>query len=419
MLEDNLHRQAIGLMSEAVEAGKASPEVHALLARAILQSQHGTSPTKEAIKHYEVAASLGFANAMFELGVLHAAGEAAESTPELAFEWYERAAVHGHREASLRYAEACIANGRVSGSSGINALDRLEDLTEQVGWPEANYLLGLAYEHGTIIEKSVPTAETHYRTSMVEIPNAKTRLAAIYLKRGRPAELDEARSLLTSAYEAGDVEAGAYLGHISEYGVGVKRDLDQAARLYRAAAGNGVEWAGQAAARLELRETSISMFDMRIHGAQRAELRERLEDLGVEPIRHHGPIYMDAWEAEQLVDGADTLTVAYAPGAGNHIAEIAYGFSKSSMRRAKLSRRNIIGRLIERYGEPVRVRDKQSRGIYQWQLDDLRIRLRNNSNDQSVSVVYHFEPYAERLRQLIRLSKNPGRTNASLTGDNL
>jgi TPR repeat protein len=121
---------------------------------------------------------------------------------------------------------------------------RLLKQLDCIGVSHATARIGEFYELGAIgIEKDVEEAARWYRKAVLESddPIAHLGLGRIYYE-GSPTvmrNLQSAREHLMKAYDGEVYQAGIYLGQMSMFGVGVKRDLIEADRFFMVAAARG------------------------------------------------------------------------------------------------------------------------------------------------------------------------------------
>ena len=411
----NLITDAMPALREHVDRPDCDPRLIRLLAETLMMSDQPT----EALSLFQRAADAGDSDSLYQVGVMYEVGQGVPASAELAFLWFERAAKADHVAGAVRYSEAALANPSIIPKLETDPLERLAFAGEN-GSPRANYLLGTLHEQGLHVVQDDVKAAHHYRMAVDSEPKAMTRLAAMLLNGSvRAAGVESPHALLEAASAAGDAGASAYLGRMLEYGVGAERNLKLALEHYRIAAAHGVEWAEEGRDRLEERKRSLSLFGLRVYGVQRDELRDRLARLDIDRIEHDGPSYFDFYNADELVTGAETMTIAYAPGRGNHVAEIAYRFTRDSMNEAKVSTRGLVERLEQKYGSHERIRGAGRSQGFQWVVGRTQVTLSRSREDRSVSITYQFRPYADELRALIAESQRRQSESGNAVGDTL
>ena len=422
LYEANLITDAISALRKQVEKPDCDPRLIRLLAENLTQEDAST----EALSLFRRAAEAGDSEAMYQVARLYEKGIGIPASSETAFLWFTKAADADHVDGALRYAQASLANPALISNLNTDPIERLAFASDH-GSRTATYILGTLYETGDHVTQNKRTAAELYLTAMDAEPKAKTRLASMLLSgavnAGRIRTPETAIAppieLLRDALAGGDYTASAYLGVMLEYGVGTDRDINGALENYRTAESAGVAWAKAGRERLEERQRSISLFGMKIYGAQRAEVRERFSTLNVESIEHEGPPYFDAYHAGEIVDGAETMTIAYAPGRGNHVAEIAYGFTRQSMSNAKVSTRSLIETLERKYGSYDRLRGSDRSQAFRWIVGRTQISLSQAREDRSVTVTYQFRPFADNLRKLLAEAKRQQETSGNAIGETM
>ena len=422
LYDANLITDAMPALREQVQKPDCDPRLIRLLAENLMQDDASI----EALSLYRRAAEAGDSESMYQVGRMYEEGMGTPASSETAFLWFTKAAEVNHVDGALRYAQAALANPGLIGNLKTDPIERLVFASDH-GSSHATYILGTLYETGEHVNQNNNTAAELYLKAMDSEPKAKTRLASMLLSgsvnAGRiginRSTIAPPIGLLREAQAGGDDAASAYLGVMLEYGVGTDRDINGALENYRIAESEGVAWAKKGRERLEERQRSISLFGMKMYGAQRAEIRERFSRLNVESIEHGGPSYFDAYPAGEIVDGAETMTIAYAPGRGHHVAEIAYGFTRQSMSDAKVSTRSLIEILERKYGSYERLRSSDRSQAFRWIVGKTQISLSQTREDRSVTVTYQFRPFADDLRKMLSEAQRQQETIGDAIGETL
>jgi TPR repeat protein len=156
---------------------------------------------------------------------------------------YRQAAKRGNALAQFNYA-MMLKRGEASGEDWLPWLEQ----AARGGVMNAAFALGLAYEHGDGVAKSL-TEATHWFRAAAEQGHvaAQVDLATqYYLGRGAPHDGAQAAFWYEKAADAGDVGAQYLIASMYEHGEGVKMDRARAIDWYVAAARQG-----DAAARLK------------------------------------------------------------------------------------------------------------------------------------------------------------------------
>ena len=183
------------------------------------------------------AAENGNEAAITELGINYFYGiNGVPEDPDAAFYWLSRTSPEN--AAGRCFLGACYVIGKGTKQDERTAAELFRD-SAALGFPPAQYELGLCYEHGIGRERNMARAQC--------------ALGNLYFT-GNGVEQDRARAaeLYTRAAEQGDVQALSCLAECYEAGCGVPCDLDRAIALYDQAAALGDGYAHEEASRLRL-----------------------------------------------------------------------------------------------------------------------------------------------------------------------
>jgi hypothetical protein len=175
-----------------------------------------------------------------------------------AVRWLERAAQHGHLEAQLRLAIACLQGWagerqrRAQGATGLfgdgavagadhRAAVRWARLAAEAGSSEAQALLAFILSAGPQDIRDLGEADLWYRRSAAAgCPQGLLGHALALIRQGHDAPVGrEVIDCLSGAAQAGLPAALYLLGVTYERGFGVTRDRVMAVQFYRRAAENG------------------------------------------------------------------------------------------------------------------------------------------------------------------------------------
>lgn len=152
----------------------------------------------KAVEYFINAAKENFAPAQYMLGIIYEQGETTEKNDDKALEYYSAAAENGYDEAQFALASLYC---------------RRREHQNAIKW------LTAAAKQGSVIVSQYSLLE--YREKYTDVP---------------PEDDFDAFKALKNAAKQGNAEAENYLGMCYEKGVGTKRDLQEAYRLYSSAA---------------------------------------------------------------------------------------------------------------------------------------------------------------------------------------
>lgn len=206
---------------------------------------------------YERASELDHPPALNGLAILYENGDGVEADRERAISLYRRAADGGYISAMYnlgRMHEMQVPKDYVSAVAlYTRAVEKSEELQRsgtldsKQGKAAADAMckLGYFYEErdgwdggGAVTPNNELAVEWYRRSSRGNSTDGKYNLACL-LEQGIGVEapmLDEARQLFEELASSGDPESQLRLGAIHERGLGVPKDMDQAARYYQMAA---------------------------------------------------------------------------------------------------------------------------------------------------------------------------------------
>jgi TPR repeat protein len=227
-------------------------------------------------------AGQGNATAQYELGVSYENGRGVMKHPNVAANWYRKAAEQGHAEAQYSLGRMYEKGWHWTGSF-LDLLDKTytyqkEDYNEALKWhrmaadqgnADAQYNLGTMYSEGNGVAKNALEAGRWYRKAaeqghekaktetrvINDVNKFETALAAAeqgdakaqydlgYMyDRGNSVvsrNHDEAREWYLKAARQGEVQAQFQLGFNYNYGRGVSQNIIEALKWYRLAADQG------------------------------------------------------------------------------------------------------------------------------------------------------------------------------------
>jgi TPR repeat protein len=219
-----------------------------------------------ALAWYQRAAEQGVAAAQFALAQAHEQGSGVATDLELAQQWYREAATHGHAGAQLALERLDVAGaGRVKRSAKNRAGNR-ERRSSDTRWtqyaahgrPADLYQLGMMFERGISVEKSVRQARVWYKKA-AELGHADAQFA---LAQGfESSEHAQAAQWYRRAAAQGHADAQCALAALQLQGLGMVPDPVSALTWYAMAAEQGHASAQFALAKLLKNEASAIAFD--------------------------------------------------------------------------------------------------------------------------------------------------------------
>ena len=182
----------------------------------------------------------GDVDAQFNLGTLYENGLGVDADAEKAARWYRAAA-------SRRVDLARLALARLQRAGALELEPdedqiKLLEIAARRGLAEAQYELGVAYDHGLGVTQNHATAAGWYhRAAEQGLTDAQYNLATLYDEGlGTPRDFEQAREWYMRAAGAGEARAMNNLGYIYEKGLTGVRDYGKAVVWYRRAARKGL-----------------------------------------------------------------------------------------------------------------------------------------------------------------------------------
>jgi TPR repeat protein len=377
----------------------ADPRLVRLLGEAYQGGRGVRADPARAVQLFQRAALAGDGIAAVHLGTMYESGDGLPKDPNKAFEWYARAA-STEPDAAFKYASALLANPGLTPSPDSGAaIERLE-FAARGDHKDAQRLLGALYLEGRVVAKDPAAAQRWLEATGDDTAETHRQLGILYTRSPEPEARARGLDLLRRAYQRGDWIAAAYLGLYAERAATNEAQKKMALEYYRVAKPAGIAWADEGAARLEAHLRSIELLGMKIQGTRRAELQRHLAALGIAPVRSEPGVY-DAYVSERLASGSQSITILYAPGPDQFVAEVAYRYSADELKARGQSFGSLRGRLDGIYG---RHQPGAGERIAQWRVDDADVTLKTVDGPSTLLLVYRFQPYAEQLAQAIATS---------------
>lgn len=259
----------------AAERGNAEAQHHLGL---LYESGLGVEQdTRQAAHWYRQAADQGYADAQTGLGLLHEAGDGVAQDTAEAIKWYRLAANQGHPRARERLTKLEALGRTVTPASAptsvptptppsagcptatgsaLEAMAKGQEYVRQqnpaaagrcyrvaadLGNAEAQYNLGILYEHGLGIAQDSTEAVKWYRQAAEQgYAAAQLSLGVLYeIGGGVTQDYAEAVKWYRQAAAQGDALAQNNLGWLYETGHGVTQNSVEAVKWYRQAAAQG------------------------------------------------------------------------------------------------------------------------------------------------------------------------------------
>ena len=194
----------------------------------------------EARAVWSTLAHAGDVDAQFNLGALYENGLGVSQDVENAARWYRAAA--SRRVDLARLALARLQRAGVLEPDPDEDQIKLLETAARRGLAEAQFELGVAYDHGLGVTQNHATAAGWYhRAAEQGLTDAQYNLATLYDEGlGTPHDIERAREWYMRAADAGEARAMNNLGYIYEKGLTGVRDYGKAVVWYRRAARKGL-----------------------------------------------------------------------------------------------------------------------------------------------------------------------------------
>ena len=198
---------------------------------------HGVDRDPElAVQWYRKAAEQNYAEAQHLMGLCYQLGVGEEKSPEQAVQWYRKAAEQNHAAAQNNLGVCYLTGIGVKEDTKLGA-QWLKKAAEQ-NVASAQSQLGNCYLYGIGVEKDPKQALQWYQKAAEQnYPHAQAHLGKYYLYgNGEEKDPKLAVQWLQKAAEQNHVNAQLDLAICYVNGVGVEKDLKQAAHWFRKAA---------------------------------------------------------------------------------------------------------------------------------------------------------------------------------------
>lgn len=200
----------------------------------------------------KVAADRGDAEAQFRYGVFLINGEGVEKAPGSAGEYWRRSAAQGYVEAVNRLGICALYGICGEEKNPVKAAGYFQSAAD-AGLPDAMFNLCMLYDSGTGVSKDDRKAYDYMlQAAELNFPMACVMMGMrmAFEKASSEETRQKGAEYLTKAAEAGNQEGQYLLGVCCEKGMGVEKDLSEAAGWYRRAAKAGSKQANEALVRL-------------------------------------------------------------------------------------------------------------------------------------------------------------------------
>jgi len=183
------------------------------------------------------AAAQGHAESQYILSTMYDGGKGVPHNDAQAAHWERTAAEQGHVYAQANVSFRCYSAGDFT--AAFEWCRRAAN--GNLAW--AQYNLGLMYQQGEGVARSLPEAAHWYRLAASQgFADAQQRLADLYYAgQGLPRNYTQAALWYRRAAEQGSARAQYQLGHLYDVGLGVEQDYTQYRHWTRMAAEQGHE----------------------------------------------------------------------------------------------------------------------------------------------------------------------------------
>ncbi|CZR99543.1 Putative beta-lactamase HcpC precursor [Clostridioides difficile] len=203
---------------------------------------------KKAIYWYKLVAEKGHTLASFNLGFYYIDGLNVEVDLEKALYWFKKVFPSWTDISILQYELGEIYKGKIFDEWSIPELDGSsleieEDLDKSIYWykqstehgnSEAQYKLGICYEHGVGVRRNLKKAFYWYKLSAEQNNlDAQCALGLCYeYGKGIEKNLKKALYLYIKLYKENYLKGKYHLASCYEYGKGIEKNLEKALYLY-------------------------------------------------------------------------------------------------------------------------------------------------------------------------------------------
>ena len=191
---------------------------------------------KEAVRAFKRAAELGDAEACNMLGNCYLEGDGMEKDVEKAAELFREAAERGSADGMVSLGK-CYYYGNGVNEDDVQAFKCFDKAVSE-GCLEAITLSGECYLYGHGVEEDEEMALKFFLVAAEDGDRAAQRMAGRCYDEGWGTEVDytNAAEWYQKATEQGDIEAQGYLGRLLLFGKGIEQDQQLGYRMIRAAA---------------------------------------------------------------------------------------------------------------------------------------------------------------------------------------
>lgn len=189
---------------------------------------NAVSNTENTVFWLRKSANMGYAKAQYELGLKYLSGAGVKKDLNEATEWFQRAAENGYAAAqtNLGYAYATGEGRKQDFSMALTWYRKAAESGDAVG----QFNLGYMYYEGAGVSPDYSESRKWWRLAA-----AHGHADSAEMIRRLDREIAETEKIRDLA-ETGDVDAQLKLARCYETGMGVERNYQEAAKLYRTAA---------------------------------------------------------------------------------------------------------------------------------------------------------------------------------------
>ena len=208
------------------------------------------------------------------------------------------------------------------------------------------------------------------------------------------------------------------LGLMYQRGEGGPHDLDKAMKLFKLAADSGSKTAISNIKDLEniiatksKHAKSPKLFDVKLYGATRSEMRSAIKRAGAKPLREKLNYFADEYDSKEVMPGSSKMFVFYSLESDrvtygsddDFLAQVRYEFPTSN----KWYVDEIKELLINKYGNPDYSSGSANLGsvTHSWYKDGVTIRLKRDWPNLDLRLLYNISHFKNKMDAEIKAIK--------------